>query len=113
MLFGTPDGVGAFSLEFDPQDVEGAAHLISQGLQKPLGLVLDGNAKGGQGSIFNLFSANEDNSEIRMLFRVSSSKVRHQMRILVRQQVEAAIENWAKKTGKKQPVLLWQDDVEL
>ena len=113
MLFGTPDGVGAFSLEFDPQDVEGAASLISQGLQKPLGLVLDGNAKGGQGSIFNLFSTNEDNSEIRMLFRVSSSKVRHQMSILVRQQVEAAIENWANETGEKQPVLLWQDEVEL
>ena len=113
MLFGTPDGVGAFSLEFDPQDVEGAASLISQGLQKPLGLVLDGNAKGGQGRIFNLFSTNEDNSEIRMLFRVSSSKVRHQMSILVRQQVEAAIENWANETGEKQPVLLWQDDVEL
>ena len=113
MLFGTPDGVGAFSLEFDPQDVEGAANLISQGLQKPLGLVLDGNAKGGQGRIFNLFSTNKDNSEIRMLFRVSSSKVRHQMSILVRQQVEAAIENWANMTGEKEPVLLWQDDVEL
>ena len=48
-----------------------------------------------------------------MLFRVSSSKVRHQMSILVRQQVEAAIENWANETGEKQPVLLWQDDVEL
>ena len=113
MLFGTPNGVGAFAIEFDPQDVEGAAKLISQGLQKPLGLVLDGNAKGGQGRIFNLFSTNEDKSEIRMLFRVSSSKVRHQMSILVRQQVESAIENWAKKTGKNQPVLLWQDDVEL
>lgn len=113
MLFGTPDGVGAFSMEFDPQDVEGAAHLISQGLQKPLGLVLDGNAKGVQGRIFNFFSTNEDNSELRMLFRVSSSKVRHQMSILVRQQVETAIEKWAKETGEKQPVLLWQDDVEL
>jgi hypothetical protein len=35
------------------------------------------------------------------------------MSILVRQQVESAIENWAKKTRKNQPVLLWQDDVEL
>ena len=93
--------------------MEGAAHLISQGLQKPLGLVLDGNAKGEDGGIFNLFSTNEDNSELRMLFRGVQFQGRHQMSILVRQQVEASIEAWAKKTGKKQPVLLWQDDVEL
>ena len=113
MSCGTADGVGAFSLEVVQQEVEGVVSLICQGSEKPLGLVLDGNAKGGQGSIFNLFSTNEDNSEIRMLFRVSSSKVRHQMSILVRQQVEAAIENWANETGEKQPVLLWQDEVEL
>ena len=113
MLFGTPDGVGAFAMEFDPKDVEGAARKISQSLQKPLGLVLDGNAKGKEDGIFNLFSASRDGSEIRMLFRVSSPAIRHQMSILVRQQVQGAIDAWAKKSGKKVPALLWQDDVEL
>jgi hypothetical protein len=113
MLFGTPDGVGAFAMEFDPKDVEGAARKISQSLQKPLGLVLDGNAKGKEDGIFNLFSASRDGSEIRMLFRVSSPAIRHQMSILVRQQVQEAIDAWAKKSGKKVPALLWQDDVEL
>lgn len=113
MLFGTPAGIGAFAMEFDPKDVESAARKISQSLQKPLGLVLDGNAKVKKDGIFNLFSASRDGSEIRMLFRVSTPAIRHQMSILVRQQVQEAIDAWAKKSGKKVPALLWQDDVEL
>ena len=35
------------------------------------------------------------------------------MSILVRQQVEEAIDAWAKKSGRKAPNLIWQDDVEL
>jgi hypothetical protein len=111
MLFGTPDGVGALSMEFDPKDIEGAAKLISQSLQKPLGLVLDGNLKSGGGGVLNLFSTKNGESEIRMLFRVSSPAIRHQMSILVRQQVEEAIQVWAKKSEANVPALLWQDDV--
>ena len=113
MLFGTPDGVGAFSVKFDPQQVEAAANQISESLKKPLGLVLDGNARMGVNRIMQLFRGEDQGSEIKMLFKVSTPAVRHQMSILVRQQVEKAIEEWAKKSGRKAPDLIWQDDVEL
>ena len=113
MLFGTPDGVGAFSVRFDPQQVEAAANQISESLKKPLGLVLDGNARMGVNRILQLFQGEDQGSEIKMLFKVSTPAVRHQMSILVRQQVEEAIEAWAKKSGRKAPDLIWQDDVEL
>ena len=113
MLFGSPNGAGAFSLEFDPQNIEGAAQVISEALKKPLGLVLDENVQSGGSGIFNLFGQDSQESELKMLFRVSSSAVRHQMSILVRQQVEEAISSWAKKRGEVAPGLLWQDDVEL
>ena len=44
----------AFSLEFDPQNIEGAAQVISEAL-KPLGLVLDENVQSGGSGTFNLF----------------------------------------------------------
>ena len=113
MLFGTPDGVGAFSVRFDPQQVETAASKISESLKKPLGLVLDGNARMGVNRILQLFRGEDQGSEIKMLFKVSTPAVRHQMSILVRQQVEQAIQAWAKKSGRKAPDLIWQDDVEL
>jgi hypothetical protein len=113
MLFGTPDGVGAFSVKFDPQQVEVAANQISESLKKPLGLVLDGNARMGVNRILQLFQGEDQGSEIKMLFKVSTPAVRHQMSILVRQQVEEAIDAWAKKSGRKAPDLIWQDDVEL
>ena len=113
MLFGTPDGVGAFSVKFDPQQVEVAANQISGSLKKPLGLVLDGNARMGGNRILQLFQGEYQGPEIKMLFKVSTPAVRHQMSILVRQQVEEAIEAWAKKSGRKAPDLIWQDDVEL
>lgn len=113
MLFGTPDGVGAFSVKFDPQQVEAAANQISESLKEPLGLVLDGNARMGVNRILQLFKGEDQGSEIKMLFKVSTPAVRHQMSILVRQQVEKAIEAWAKKSGRKAPDLIWQDDVEL
>ena len=113
MLFGTPDGVGAFSVKFDPQQVEAAANQISESLKKPLGLVLDGNARMGVNRILQLFRGEDQGSEIKMLFKVSTPAVRHQMSILVRQQVEKAIDEWAQKSGRKAPDLIWQDDVEL
>jgi hypothetical protein len=113
MLFGTPDGVGAFSVRFDPQEVEAAANQISESLKKPLGLVLDGNARIGANRILQLFQGVDQGSEIKMLFKVSTPAVRHQMSILLRQKVENAIEEWAKKSRRKAPDLIWQDDVEL
>ena len=112
MLFGTPDGVGV-SVKFDPQEVEEAANQISESLKKPLGLVLDGNARMGVNRILQLFRGEDQVSEIKMLFKVSTPAVRHQMSILVRQQVEKAIDEWAQKSGRKAPDLIWQDDVEL
>ena len=112
MLFGAPSGAGGFILEFDPQNVQGAAKLISEGLKRPLGIVLEKNSKKENPGFFNLLGSSDGDSEIKMLFQVLSPAVRHQMSILVRQQVEEAISSWAKKKGKLAPELLWQDDVE-
>ena len=113
MLFGAPSGAGGFILEFDPQNVQGAAKLISEGLKRPLGIVLEENSKRENSGFFNFLGNSDGDSEVKMLFQVSSPAVRHQMSILVRQQVEEAISSWAKKRGKNAPDLLWQDDVEL
>ncbi len=113
MLFGAPSGAGGFILEFDPQNVQGAAKLISEGLKRPLGIVLEENSKRENSGFFNLLGNSDGDSEIKMLFKVSSPAVRHQMSILVRQQVEEAISSWAKNSGKTAPDLLWQDNVEL
>ena len=113
MLFGAPSGAGGFILEFDPQNVQGAAKLISEGLKRPLGIVLEKNSEKENSGFFNLLGSSDGDSEIKMLFKVSTPAVRHQMSILVRQQVEKAIDEWAKKSGRKAPDLIWQDDVEL
>ena len=95
------------------KNVQGAAKLISEGLKRPLGIVLEKNSQKENPGFFNLLGSSDGDSEIKMLFQVSSPSVRHQMSILVRQQVEEAISSWAKKKGKVAPGLLWQDDVEL
>ena len=113
MLFGAPSGAGGFILEFDPQNVQGAAKLISGGLKETAWNCIGREFKKRKFRVFNLLGNSDGDSEIKMLFQVSSPAVRHQMSILVRQQVEEAISSWAKKKGKVAPGLLWQDDVEL
>ena len=113
MLFGAPSGAGGFILEFDPQNVQGAAKLTFGGLEENAWNCIGKEFPKENPGFFNLLGSSDGASEIKMLFQVSSPSVRHQMSILVREQVEEAISSWAKKKGKVAPGLLWQDDVEL
>jgi polyhydroxyalkanoate synthesis regulator phasin len=112
LLFGAPDGTGAQTIEFDPADVETAARQIADVLRGPLRDVLNGAATtGGERRSFFIFSRSRP-SELRLLFRVGSPAIRHQMSILIRRHLDDEIAQWAEETGQPAPTLFWQEEAQ-
>ncbi|MDF3130563.1 hypothetical protein P0Y35_15250 [Kiritimatiellaeota bacterium B1221] len=112
LLFGSPDGKGALSVGFDPENVEASAQKIAEALSGPLRDVLNGTASANEKGGFRLFTRAKEPT-LSMLFQVDSPKIRHQMSIQVRQLIQQEIDLWAEEKGQQAPVLLWQDEMGL
>ncbi len=112
LLFGSPDGKGALSVGFDPENVDASAQKIAEALSGPLRDVLNGTASANEKGGFRLFTRAKEPT-LSMLFQVDSPKIRHQMSIQVRQLIQQEIDTWAEEKGQKAPVLLWQDEMGL
>ncbi|WFB35178.1 hypothetical protein P3T73_13515 [Kiritimatiellota bacterium B12222] len=110
LLFGAPDGKGALSIGFDPENVDASAQKIADALRGPLRDVLNGTDSANEKGGFRLFSRAKEPT-LSMLFQVDSPKIRHQMSIQVRQRIQSEIDAWAAEKGQTAPTLLWQDEM--
>lgn len=108
--FGTPDQASTSQVVFDPSDVVTAAAEIAAALRAPLRAALDAAAQDQHNRRGFLFFARERPAELRMLFRVGSTTIRHQMSILVRQHLDDEIQRWSEETGHPAPNLSWQEE---
>lgn len=108
LVFGSPTGSGAISVEFDPENIDESAQAIATAMSGPLRQVLEGHKPNGMAGL-RLFNRSST-PELRMLFRVDSSAIRHQMSIQIRDLIEDQIDAWATETQNIAPRLLWQDE---